>query len=72
MPLLTLNLSCENMKYPAREHFEKTNTWHQMSLLRPGVIKQHKPKILGGTIYSKISLIWPPMRPTKKVNLAKW
>ena len=26
MPLLTLNLSCENVKYPARKHFEKTNT----------------------------------------------
>ena len=25
MPLLTLNLSCENVKYPARKHFEKTN-----------------------------------------------
>ena len=27
MPLLSLNLSCENMKYPARKHFEKTNTY---------------------------------------------
>ena len=26
MPLLTLNLSCENVKYPVRKHFEKTNT----------------------------------------------
>ena len=26
MPLLTLNLSCENVKYPARKHFEKTNS----------------------------------------------
>ena len=26
MPLLSLNLSCENVKYPARKHFEKTNT----------------------------------------------
>ena len=26
MSLLTLNLSCENVKYPARKHFEKTNT----------------------------------------------
>ena len=26
MPLLILNLSCENVKYPARKHFEKTNT----------------------------------------------
>ena len=26
MPLLTLNLSCENVKYPARKPFEKTNT----------------------------------------------
>ena len=25
MPLLTLNLSCENVKYPAQKHFEKTN-----------------------------------------------
>ena len=25
MRLLTLNLSCENVKYPARKHFEKTN-----------------------------------------------
>ena len=25
MPLLTSNLSCENVKYPARKHFEKTN-----------------------------------------------
>ena len=25
MPLLTLNLSCENVKYPARKHFEQTN-----------------------------------------------
>ena len=25
MPLLILNLSCENVKYPARKHFEKTN-----------------------------------------------
>ena len=25
MPLLTLNLSCENVNYPARKHFEKTN-----------------------------------------------
>ena len=25
MPLLTLNLSCENVKYPERKHFEKTN-----------------------------------------------
>ena len=27
MPLLILNLSCENVKYPARKHFEKTNTY---------------------------------------------
>ena len=26
MPLLILNLSCENVKYPARKHFEKTNS----------------------------------------------
>ena len=26
MPLLTLNLSCENVKYLARKHFEKTNS----------------------------------------------
>ena len=26
MPLLTLNLTCENVKYPVRRHFEKTNT----------------------------------------------
>ena len=26
MRLLTLNLSCENVKYPARKHFEKTNS----------------------------------------------
>ena len=25
MPLLTLNLSCEDVKHPARKHFEKTN-----------------------------------------------
>ena len=25
MPLLTLNFSCENVKYPARKHFAKTN-----------------------------------------------
>ena len=25
MRLLTLNLSCENVYYPARKHFEKTN-----------------------------------------------
>ena len=25
MPLLILNLGCENVKYPARKHFEKTN-----------------------------------------------
>ena len=27
MPLLTLNLNCENVKYPARKHFEKTNIY---------------------------------------------
>ena len=26
MPLLTLNFSCENVKYPARKHFAKTNS----------------------------------------------
>ena len=26
MPLFTLNLSCENVKYLARKHFEKTNS----------------------------------------------
>ena len=39
MPLLTLNLSCENLKYPARKHFEKTNTVvkpsHYRSLFEP-------------------------------------
>ena len=25
MPLLTLNLGCENVKYPAQKHFEKIN-----------------------------------------------
>ena len=25
MPLLTLNFSCESVKYPARKHFAKTN-----------------------------------------------
>ena len=29
MPLLILNLSCENVKYPARKHFEKTNIVEQ-------------------------------------------
>ena len=27
MPLLTLNFSCENVKYPARKHFAKTNSY---------------------------------------------
>ena len=27
MPLLILNLSCENVKYPARKHFEMTNNY---------------------------------------------
>ena len=30
MPLLTLNLRCENVKYPARKHFEKTNINRKM------------------------------------------
>ena len=30
MPLLTLNVSCENVKYPARKHFEKTNIYLSM------------------------------------------
>ena len=32
MPLLTLNFSCENVKYPARKHFEKTNTFKRQNV----------------------------------------
>ena len=37
MPLLILNLGCENVKYPARKHFEKTNnyTFHHRRCKNP-------------------------------------
>ena len=37
MPLLTLNLSCENVKYPARKHFGKANTFFSLGEGRFGV-----------------------------------
>ena len=42
MPLLILNLSCENVTYPVRKHFKKTNINNKpMAFLITLIIEQN-------------------------------